>query len=136
MAVRDWGPTQASTSGSALHLVDPGASTNSRLKLQKIPRVAVPVIAVAPPTIPRDGLQRRRRPSPRLAPGGSAFSQSGVAEASVPHTGNIARMHQTIPMGSCQATSISGRGDVMEAEIERIGVLRNPIISWEEAHGS
>jgi len=27
-------------------------------------------------------------------------------------------------------------GDVMEAEIERIGVLRNPIISWEDAHGS
>jgi 2-keto-4-pentenoate hydratase/2-oxohepta-3-ene-1,7-dioic acid hydratase in catechol pathway len=26
-------------------------------------------------------------------------------------------------------------GDVMEAEIERIGVLRNPIVSWEEAHG-
>jgi len=27
-------------------------------------------------------------------------------------------------------------GDVVEAEIDRIGVLRNPIISWEEAHGS
>jgi 2-keto-4-pentenoate hydratase/2-oxohepta-3-ene-1,7-dioic acid hydratase in catechol pathway len=26
-------------------------------------------------------------------------------------------------------------GDLMEAEIERIGVLRNPVISWEEAHG-
>jgi 2-keto-4-pentenoate hydratase/2-oxohepta-3-ene-1,7-dioic acid hydratase in catechol pathway len=26
-------------------------------------------------------------------------------------------------------------GDVMEAEIERIGVLRNPVISWSEAHG-
>ena len=26
-------------------------------------------------------------------------------------------------------------GDVMEAEIERIGVLRNPVISWEDAHG-
>jgi 2-keto-4-pentenoate hydratase/2-oxohepta-3-ene-1,7-dioic acid hydratase in catechol pathway len=25
--------------------------------------------------------------------------------------------------------------DVMEAEIERIGVLRNPVVSWEEAHG-
>ena len=25
-------------------------------------------------------------------------------------------------------------GDVMEAEIERIGVLRNPIVSWEQAH--
>jgi len=27
-------------------------------------------------------------------------------------------------------------GDVMECEIERIGVLRNPVISWEEAYGS
>jgi 2-keto-4-pentenoate hydratase/2-oxohepta-3-ene-1,7-dioic acid hydratase in catechol pathway len=26
-------------------------------------------------------------------------------------------------------------GDVMEAEIEDIGVLRNPVISWQEAHG-
>jgi 2-keto-4-pentenoate hydratase/2-oxohepta-3-ene-1,7-dioic acid hydratase in catechol pathway len=26
-------------------------------------------------------------------------------------------------------------GDVMECEIERIGVLRNPVISWEQAHG-
>jgi 2-keto-4-pentenoate hydratase/2-oxohepta-3-ene-1,7-dioic acid hydratase in catechol pathway len=27
-------------------------------------------------------------------------------------------------------------GDVMEGEIERIGVLRNPVVSWEEAHGT
>jgi 2-keto-4-pentenoate hydratase/2-oxohepta-3-ene-1,7-dioic acid hydratase in catechol pathway len=27
-------------------------------------------------------------------------------------------------------------GDVIEAEIERIGVLRNPVISWQDAHGS
>ncbi len=27
-------------------------------------------------------------------------------------------------------------GDVIEAEIERIGVLRNPVISWEEGHGT
>jgi 2-keto-4-pentenoate hydratase/2-oxohepta-3-ene-1,7-dioic acid hydratase in catechol pathway len=26
-------------------------------------------------------------------------------------------------------------GDVVEAEIERIGVLRNPVVSWREAHG-
>ncbi len=26
-------------------------------------------------------------------------------------------------------------GDVMEAEIERIGVLRNPVVSWQDAHG-
>jgi 2-keto-4-pentenoate hydratase/2-oxohepta-3-ene-1,7-dioic acid hydratase in catechol pathway len=27
-------------------------------------------------------------------------------------------------------------GDVMECEIERIGVLRNPVVSWAEAHAS
>jgi len=26
-------------------------------------------------------------------------------------------------------------GDVMECEIEKIGILRNPVISWQEAHG-
>ncbi len=26
-------------------------------------------------------------------------------------------------------------GDVVECEIERIGILRNPVISWQEAHG-
>ena len=26
-------------------------------------------------------------------------------------------------------------GDAIEAEIERIGVLRNPVVSWQEAHG-
>jgi 2-keto-4-pentenoate hydratase/2-oxohepta-3-ene-1,7-dioic acid hydratase in catechol pathway len=26
-------------------------------------------------------------------------------------------------------------GDVIEAEIERIGVLRNPVVSWHDAHG-
>ncbi len=27
-------------------------------------------------------------------------------------------------------------GDVIEAEIERVGVLRNPVISWQEGHGT
>jgi len=26
-------------------------------------------------------------------------------------------------------------GDVMECEIEKIGILRNPVISWEKAYG-
>jgi len=26
-------------------------------------------------------------------------------------------------------------GDVIEAEIEHIGVLRNPVVSWQEGHG-
>ena len=27
-------------------------------------------------------------------------------------------------------------GDVIEAEIERVGILRNPVVSWQEAHGT
>ena len=27
-------------------------------------------------------------------------------------------------------------GDVVEAEVERLGVLRNPIVSWEQGHGT
>jgi 2-keto-4-pentenoate hydratase/2-oxohepta-3-ene-1,7-dioic acid hydratase in catechol pathway len=27
-------------------------------------------------------------------------------------------------------------GDVMEAEIEKIGILRNPVVSWQDAHGA
>ncbi len=27
-------------------------------------------------------------------------------------------------------------GDIMECEIEKIGVLRNPVVSWEQAHGT
>jgi 2-keto-4-pentenoate hydratase/2-oxohepta-3-ene-1,7-dioic acid hydratase in catechol pathway len=27
-------------------------------------------------------------------------------------------------------------GDVVEAEIEKLGILRNPVISWREAHGT
>src|SRR5438045_3645860 len=26
-------------------------------------------------------------------------------------------------------------GDVMECEIEQVGVLRNPVVSWEQAYG-
>jgi 2-keto-4-pentenoate hydratase/2-oxohepta-3-ene-1,7-dioic acid hydratase in catechol pathway len=27
-------------------------------------------------------------------------------------------------------------GDVIEAEIENVGILRNPVVSWQEAHGT
>jgi 2-keto-4-pentenoate hydratase/2-oxohepta-3-ene-1,7-dioic acid hydratase in catechol pathway len=27
-------------------------------------------------------------------------------------------------------------GDLIEAEIERVGILRNPVVSWQEAHGT
>ncbi|MGH8952148.1 MAG: fumarylacetoacetate hydrolase family protein [Acidimicrobiia bacterium] len=27
-------------------------------------------------------------------------------------------------------------GDVVEAEIDRVGILRNPVVAWDEAHAS
>ena len=35
-------------------------------------------------------------------------------------------------MEARSSTVVSG---LMECEIERIGVLRNPVVSWQEAHG-
>lgn len=27
-------------------------------------------------------------------------------------------------------------GDVVEAEIEKLGILRNPVVAWEDAHST
>ena len=47
------------------------------------------------------------------------------------------RMSVTIPqiLSNFSALGYSA-GDVVEAEIERIGVLRNPVVSWQEGHGA
>ena len=63
----------------------------------------------------------------------SHYSPMGYSAGDVLSTGTVSG----VAGFSEDAESLYLRpGDVMEAEIERIGVLRNPIISWEEAHGS
>jgi 2-keto-4-pentenoate hydratase/2-oxohepta-3-ene-1,7-dioic acid hydratase in catechol pathway len=60
------------------------------------------------------------------------YSALGYSAGDVLSTGTVAGVAGFSP----DAASLYLRpGDVIEAEIERIGVLRNPVVSWQEAHG-
>jgi 2-keto-4-pentenoate hydratase/2-oxohepta-3-ene-1,7-dioic acid hydratase in catechol pathway len=62
----------------------------------------------------------------------SHYSPLGYSAGDVVSTGTVAGVAGFSP----DAASLYLRpGDVVEAEIERIGVLRNPVVSWQEAHG-
>jgi 2-keto-4-pentenoate hydratase/2-oxohepta-3-ene-1,7-dioic acid hydratase in catechol pathway len=62
----------------------------------------------------------------------SHYSALGYSAGDVVSTGTVSG----VAGFSEDAASLYLRpGDVMEAEIERIGVLRNPVISWQEGHG-
>jgi 2-keto-4-pentenoate hydratase/2-oxohepta-3-ene-1,7-dioic acid hydratase in catechol pathway len=63
----------------------------------------------------------------------SHYSALGYSAGDVVSTGTVSG----VAGFSEDAASLYLRpGDVLEAEIERIGVLRNPVVSWQEAHGS
>ena len=62
----------------------------------------------------------------------SHYSALGYSAGDVLSTGTVSG----VAGFSEDAASLYLRpGDVIEAEIERIGVLRNPVIGWQEAHG-
>jgi 2-keto-4-pentenoate hydratase/2-oxohepta-3-ene-1,7-dioic acid hydratase in catechol pathway len=62
----------------------------------------------------------------------SHYSALGYSAGDVVSTGTVSGVAGFSP----DAASLYLRpGDVMEAEIERIGVLRNPVVSWQDAHG-
>jgi 2-keto-4-pentenoate hydratase/2-oxohepta-3-ene-1,7-dioic acid hydratase in catechol pathway len=62
----------------------------------------------------------------------SHYSALGYSAGDVVSTGTVSG----VAGFSEDAASLYLRpGDVIEAEIEKIGVLRNPVISWQEAHG-
>jgi 2-keto-4-pentenoate hydratase/2-oxohepta-3-ene-1,7-dioic acid hydratase in catechol pathway len=62
----------------------------------------------------------------------SHYSPLGYSAGDVLSTGTVSGVAGFSP----DAASLYLRpGDVMEAEIEGIGVLRNPVISWQEAYG-
>src|SRR2546427_8389997 len=61
----------------------------------------------------------------------SHYSPLGYSAGDVLSTGTVSG----VAGFSDDAASLYLRpGDVIEAEIERIGVLRNPVVSWQEAH--
>ena len=60
------------------------------------------------------------------------YSPLGYSAGDVVSTGTVSGVAGFSP----DAASLYLKpGDVMEAEIEKIGVLRNPVISWQEGHG-
>jgi 2-keto-4-pentenoate hydratase/2-oxohepta-3-ene-1,7-dioic acid hydratase in catechol pathway len=62
----------------------------------------------------------------------SHYSALGYSAGDVLSTGTVSGVAGFSP----DAASLYLRpGDVIEAEIERIGVLRNPVVSWQEGHG-
>jgi 2-keto-4-pentenoate hydratase/2-oxohepta-3-ene-1,7-dioic acid hydratase in catechol pathway len=62
----------------------------------------------------------------------SHYSALGYSAGDVVSTGTVAGVAGFSP----DAASLNHKpGDVMECEIEGIGVLRNPVISWQEGHG-
>jgi 2-keto-4-pentenoate hydratase/2-oxohepta-3-ene-1,7-dioic acid hydratase in catechol pathway len=63
----------------------------------------------------------------------SHYSPLGYSAGDVVSTGTVAGVAGFSP----DAASLYLRpGDVMEAEIEGIGILRTPVISWREGHGT
>ena len=62
----------------------------------------------------------------------SHYSPLGYSAGDVLSTGTVSGVAGFSP----DAASLYLKpGDVIEAEIERIGVLRNPVISWQDAYG-
>ena len=62
----------------------------------------------------------------------SHYSALGYSAGDVLSTGTVSGV---AGFSEDAASLYLNPGDVIEAEIERIGVLRNPVVSWQEAHG-
>ena len=62
----------------------------------------------------------------------SHYSALGYSPGDVVSTGTVSGV---AGFSEDAASLYLNPGDVIEAEIERIGVLRNPVISWQEGHG-
>src|SRR5207249_546863 len=62
----------------------------------------------------------------------SHYSPMGYSAGDVVSTGTVSGVAAF--SGDPQAWYLKP-GDVMECEIEKIGILRNPVISWEQAYG-
>ena len=60
------------------------------------------------------------------------YSALGYSAGDVLSTGTVSGV---AGFSEDAASLYLGPGDVVEAEIERIGVLRNPVVSWQDAHG-
>jgi len=62
----------------------------------------------------------------------SHYSALGYSAGDVVSTGTVSGV---AGFSEDAASLYLKQGDVIEAEIEKIGILRNPVISWQDAHG-
>jgi 2-keto-4-pentenoate hydratase/2-oxohepta-3-ene-1,7-dioic acid hydratase in catechol pathway len=60
------------------------------------------------------------------------YSPAGYSPGDVVSTGTVSGV---AGFSEDAASLYLKPGDVIEAEIEKIGVLRNPVVSWQDAHG-
>jgi 2-keto-4-pentenoate hydratase/2-oxohepta-3-ene-1,7-dioic acid hydratase in catechol pathway len=65
----------------------------------------------------------------------SNFSALGYSAGDVLSTGTVAGV-AGFKSAEERARLYLKPGDVIEAEIEKIGVLRNPVVSWQQGHGT
>jgi 2-keto-4-pentenoate hydratase/2-oxohepta-3-ene-1,7-dioic acid hydratase in catechol pathway len=70
--------------------------------------------------------------TPTIAEILSHYSGAGYSAGDVVSTGTVSGV---AGFSEDAASLYLKPGDVIEAEIERIGVLRNPVVSWQDAHG-
>jgi 2-keto-4-pentenoate hydratase/2-oxohepta-3-ene-1,7-dioic acid hydratase in catechol pathway len=61
------------------------------------------------------------------------YSALGYSAGDILSTGTVSGV---AAFSDDPAKNLLKAGDVIEAEIERLGVLRNPVISWEKAYGT
>ena len=62
----------------------------------------------------------------------SHYSPLGYSSGDVVSTGTVSGV---AGFSEDAASLYLKPGDVIEAEIEKIGILRNPVVSWQDAHG-
>ncbi len=94
------------------------------------------------PARPRDGAARERRVAADLALRPDERDDPGdpvpLLRARLLRRATCSRPGTVSGVAGFSADAASlylKPGDVIEAEIERIGVLRNPVVGWQEAHG-
>ena len=97
------------------------------------------------PARPRDGAAGQRRGAPGVALGPHVrddprdplelLRRSRYSAGDVLSTGTVSGV-AGFKSPEERARLYLKPGDVIEAEIEGIGVLRNPVISWQEGHGT
>ena len=124
-AAREWA-ARAPTHAQAAQAEQPRRHT-----MKLAPRILVLVVAATAATTLTSCSDKKRSGHTAAATTTTAVSPSPTPAAPI-STGTVAGV---AAFSDDPWAWYLKPGDVVEAEIEKLGVLRNPIISWKEGHG-